>query len=1257
MEQTLWSIIMEEDNINYHQTSVDKFIDLTDNETFQSDLKSFYQGGRYNMSDAEIDEAGKEGMRDKFIEHMRFQSWNDFTAVKDLNYVENPKYNPDGKEAFGKLIQAWDGSDEVGTGVWEGIWDFGESVVKSPSTYGGIGSLGLAKVGAKLATKGVQFAVRNRISDYFKKKALLKHALGGALTGAVVEGSVAGLQSHSAGKTRENLIEGYEHTWQDTAKDVAIAGAVGTLTGGVGGYFTGRQAKNVDDLIAKQQATNKSNRAAVDKVAKETFESVDVETFVAAVDRTLKIQNILAAKKGVKVTLDPLDADRVAMGQAILKGIPEGIAVPEFSSGLSIDALRSITAATLEISKQLNVPEGKRITEAVADRIRDEGLDGGPTSNIINDIKTKYGLTSDQLSLIYLADISDAGRTLAEASIIKKGTQKTGKESLDSLKFSKESVLSDLNIISKTSLSTIGDQRAADIVEEAVSNTVSPGLDVGKGIYRSLQILDQLRIAFMTSQVATTARNVTSTGLLGVVDPMDEMFKAIFAGVPIPSAVASGLTAVGIKTTARKARNEIINIKPKEAGELGINIGFGKRLSSNMISNMTATLRGMSLDSATSSVLKDMMELEMPEAYMRTFHDTMRIELGTKSMNPLAKAGRFVNILNTATDTVFKQGAFFASVDKQLRTMNNAELGLNVKDFIVKNGNLQKLDGFVLEKALDDAKRFTMQRDYYNDTSLFGKGAKAAVKINEKAPFLVSHAVGVPFPRYIANHIEMQADYIPMVGPVIDALNRMSTKKAKGELTFFGDAYKSSEDRYVRSATGVMLIFAGYELAKSKGGEVDYASLEDKIGADVDVGSSVGFLLAPMWIGDQLYRREVGLPTGDLTEIGSVMGGLNDMGFDLSLLENMGELFINYMSDQSSSPALKEDLDKQGGRMVSVLGYPLTIVRDTVGQFNYDAAGSTYNRDVGLTPEGYGETSGVSGIPIRVDMDASESANNIFMTEALKAMPDLESTQMLQSMNGKTDIKIYSILNPMPIGKINPLKRQLTGVAAEPTMTEIQREFNKFKLEEYEYVSSRSIENGVIHRKVTESLSATLNQTFLQWKNLTQTKGILKIRGISYNEVLERAEKNPQDYPIEEAYQLQKAMLDSFVKQTVRQHANFWDEQYDKVATKSKIGYIKNEYLIDLSKNGEDIYNEAAQNINTGNYETSGAFLANAESPIDVANKQQLLMGEVAKLLGKEPFPEVKSKKGSGDVDIIEGDLATRMEDITGRPTSAALQP
>ena len=1249
---------MEEEALNYHETSIDKFIDLTENETFQSDLKSFFQGGRYNMSDADVTEAGNEGMRDKFIEHMRFQAWNDFTGIKDLNYIENPKYNPNGKEAFGKLIQAWDTSDEVGTGFNAGLGDFSESLVKSPSTYLGMGSLGLTKVGAKLATKGVQIQVRNRIADYFKKKALLQGALGGA----AVESSVAGVQSYGAGKTRENLIEGYEFTLGDMAKDMGIAGIAGTLTGGLGGYFSGRQAKNVDDLLAKQQATNKVNREAADKVAKETFEAVDAEQLAGAIERTLKLQNILAAKKGFKVTLDPLDTDKVAMGQAILKGIPEGQAVPEFNSGLSIDTLRSITAATLDISKQLEVPEGTRITATIAERIRTSGLDASDnTYKVLDDIKTKYSLTSNQLSLIYLADLSDAGRALAEASIIKKGTQQAGQKSLDDLTFNKNNVLNDLNTLTKASLSTIGDQRATDIVQEAVSNTVASGIDVGMGIYRSTQILDQLRIAFMTSQVATTARNVTSTGLLGAVEGMDEFNRAILAGVPIPSVVASGLTAVGIKTTARKARNDLINIKSRGTGDLGVNIPFtDKRLGSNMVSNMTATLRGMSLDSATSSVLKDMMELEMPEAYMRTFHDTMRIELGTKSSNPLAKAGRFANILNTATDTVFKQGAFFASVDKQLRTMNNAELGLNVKDFIVKNGNLQKLDGFVLEKALDDAKRFTMQRDYYNDTSMFGRGAKAAVKLNEQVPYLISGVAGVPFPRYVANHIEMQADYMPMVGPIVDVLNRMSTKKSKGEVTFFGDAYKSTEDRYVRSATGVMLIAAGYELAKSKNGETNYSELEDKMNAEVEVGSSVGFLLAPMYIGDLIYRQEKGLPTGDIkSDVLSVMGGLNDMGFDLSLLKAIYSKMSNAISGEGSTPKLQEDFEKGFGRTVSVLGYPLTIVRDTVGQFNYDAAGSTYNRDVGLTPLGVNEGGG----PIRVDIDASESANNIFMTEAMKAMPDLKSTQRLQSINGETDIKIYSILNPMPIGKINPLKRQLTGVSAEPTMTEIQREFNKFKLEEYNYVSSGSIENGVIHRKVTESLSSTLNPFFLQWKkSAPHPNAPREFLGLTYDQILERAEDNPQDYPIDKAYARQAVMLDSFVKQTVSHQVNFWDDLYHGLQPMHKINYIKNEYLIDLSKEGENAYNEAAKNMVEGSYETSGAYLADAESPTDVANRQIILMAEVEELF----YPGKKKKKSGGKsvksttgstTSVIKGDLAVREESITGKPPTFAITP
>ena len=56
------------------------------------------------------------------------------------------------------------------------------------------------------------------------------------------------------------------------------------------------------------------------------------------------------------------------------------------------------------------------------------------------------------------------------------------------------------------------------------------------------------------------------------------------------------------------------------------------------------------------------------------------------------------------------------------------------------------------------------------------------------------------------------------------------------------------------------------------------------------------------------------------------------------------------ISGEGSTPKIEEDIDKELGRVISVLGYPLTIIRDTVGQFDYDAAGSTYNRDLGYTP-------------------------------------------------------------------------------------------------------------------------------------------------------------------------------------------------------------------------------------------------------------------------------------------------------------------
>ena len=64
------------------------FTDLIGDETFEEDLKKFFTGGRYNYSQKEIEEKGVEGLANDFVEHMRFQSTNETTAVKDLLYVQ-----------------------------------------------------------------------------------------------------------------------------------------------------------------------------------------------------------------------------------------------------------------------------------------------------------------------------------------------------------------------------------------------------------------------------------------------------------------------------------------------------------------------------------------------------------------------------------------------------------------------------------------------------------------------------------------------------------------------------------------------------------------------------------------------------------------------------------------------------------------------------------------------------------------------------------------------------------------------------------------------------------------------------------------------------------------------------------------------------------------------------------------------------------------------------------------------------------------
>jgi len=1125
------------------------FMDLVKEDDFKVDLVRFFSGGRYNMSKAEMKEQGFEKLAQKFAEHMRFQSAHDATALKDLNYVRDKGANILGKQSFGNLIQAWDNVESVGkteTAGWRdtATADYAEAIIKSPSTFLGMGSFGLSKAAAKAATKGTQILVRKQLKDYFTKNVMIK----GAATGAVTEGAIGAATAGAAGEAREDLsdmgayTEGYDYTTSDLAKDAAISATLGAAGGSLGALLTKKKAINVEELISQQQKTNAANAKKANAKSKETLENASAERSDFAVNRTLDMEATLAARKGDRtkgVLKDALDPDKVKQGEALKRSLLDTSVESSLSSGLDLTTLRSITAATIELAETIDLKPNERITSKISSLIDGGDID---VTKIVPELMEKYDLTNEQFSLIYLADLSEAGKKLAEASKVSRAVGKTPEVSAS------DTLNASLNTLSSRGLSTIDDLKAAEITANVIKNSaVTSGISKPvKYAYNTLQETDQMRIAFMTSQPATTSRNVTSTALLATVEILDEFYRGMY------------------KTVRRQ-----------EGGGLG-----------NTVRNMTATLRGMSMDSGTAQVAREMLEIEMPDSYARTFHETMRSEMSGQSQSAFAKAGRFVNILNTATDTVFKEAAFFGSLDRQLRTLNNKELGTNVKDFIINKGKLDKLDKSIVDKALDDANRFTMQRTYMGDESIFGAGARMASDVNKKLPFVMSGVFGVPFPRYVANHIEMIADYTPLLGEITNKLEKVNV--GKGRIKYVtGDPYKSLEDRRVRQVTGASLIALGYVLAKSKEGKVDYKSLENEIKGDEDISSSLGFIIAPIFIGDQWYRynNNLGLMDqgdfGMLGEVGSVMGGLNDMGADISGLR---ELYKSWEED-----GVTEELEKIAGNIVSTFTYPIPfqLAKDIKGQTTYESAGAPYTRDLAKG----------------TDVSSFETPQGTFLSRATRFLPDyatmLDGTKLQYSQEGSAkgyDVPYYGIFNPNAISKMNPLKKTFTGLSSSPPKTEIEKEINKLGLKEYQLYGSSRVDNPVIDYFVRARLSQNLHLKFENFRSEqvpTRAKATQKV----YDEITDIDEK--------------REYFKAFINNEIKREVNLATDMLSNMLAKNPVkaaGYLRNVYYLKRAEYGAEKFNEAASAQTNGKYSTSQDYIADAESVANELERRQILM-------------------------------------------------
>mgnify|MGYP001341601250 FL=1 len=767
------------------------------------------------------------------------------------------------------------------------------------------------------------------------------------------------------------------------------------------------------------------------------------------------------------------------------------------------------------------------------------------------------------MSYVYLADVSRAGKILAEQSRIAKATKKAGTRLKTASQAEADKVSVDINTLAANGLSSFDDQAVAEMSSAVIRNSTkrTPGTKV----YNFLQDVDQMRIAFMTSQFTTTARNVTSTVLLAGVDISDELFRGMVRGVQ------------GKKT--------------------------------NVVRRMSATVRGMSWDNATAEVFRESFLEQMPEEYTKTFYNTLRMEVGTQSTSRMAKTGRLVNFVNTSFDTAFKEGALFGSLDKQLADLGDETLGLTVKDFLEKGGKLDNLpDGF-MAKSVDDANRFTMQRTYEGDDSLFGRGARKVSSWNQKYPFIVSAVIGLPFPRYVANHIEMIADYTPILGAIVPALK-------KAGLNIGGDAFKSNEDRMVRQLTGTVLLGLGYTIARDKKGEVDYGSIETAVGGDADLAPSAGFLIAPMFLGDLSYRYSAGLNMPSyskaLLESAEVLGGLGDLGVDASLAKEL------YKSAEAKD--FTDNLQKLLGNVASTFTYPGTLARDIQGQFSYESAGTPYVRDIeGIGPfENRRAGDATKGEDLPKSMKGERGSFQVLAGQATRFLADTNNVQYTQSFtrNPDNDISYYSPFNSAPIGKMNPLLKQFSGFQQNPPMTDLQREMNKMYIEEYEMYSNRTATNASVDYILRHKLAKTLPQAFEEWRKQAPIRAG---NNNTYDELSSDERLGDRDNAIK------KMALEGFIKNFITKQKEVVTEGFQSIMADRPVearGFIRNNYTLKRKEIGSEIFDMAANSLDSS-FNTSDELLADSDSIVEELNRRMAIMDRAKELkddLGQKDF-------------------------------------
>ena len=323
---------------------------------------------------------------------------------------------------------------------------------------------------------------------------------------------------------------------------------------------------------------------------------------------------------------------------------------------MNVDVVRNMKGAAVELLLAAgvtgevikNISPRARITEIMHNALthsKKEIL----TGTKIAEIRDKYGLTTDQLSNIFLAEMSDAGRTLAVGSAAQKQLM--------------ANLATEHKLLERMELGDETFQRALEMYEKF------PGK--ARQLFKNI---DKMRLGLMTLQTATTARNTANATARTFLFALDNLGHGVL-----------DMATAGLKR-GPEARQTALAEGARRATS-------GMRLFNSMTWNQTE-----------ANVLKLVFADEMPRTFKRLYMQNADVGAGMGFGKGAANFSRKLNLLNTISDNAFKRAVFMS----ELQTL----VGQKKLRQLIAEGNFASIDKKTIAKAMNEAMSFTYQKSY-----------------------------------------------------------------------------------------------------------------------------------------------------------------------------------------------------------------------------------------------------------------------------------------------------------------------------------------------------------------------------------------------------------------------------------------------------------------------------------------------------------------------------------------------------------------